>query len=152
MEEACGLASGCSGGSLRGSRVNWDVRWTQEMEEETRPLTAAERALARFMLENGAAEAREYLDQLELAEATLWKCPCGCASFNFRMKGWPEAPPGVHILGDYLVGSEGNLSGAFIFSSRGILSGVEVYGLAGDAPHLLPRPEELRPWETNGQQ
>lgn len=104
------------------------------------------------MLENGTAEARGFLAQLEVAEATDWKCPCGCASFNFRIKGQPEAPPGVHILGDYLVGREDNLSGAFIYSSAGILSGVELYGLAGDAPRVLPAPEELRPYEQGAQQ
>jgi hypothetical protein len=104
------------------------------------------------MLENGTSEAREYLAQLALAEATLWKCPCGCASFNFRIKGQPEAPPGVHILGDYLVDSGSNLSGAFIFSSGRILGGVEVYGLVGDAPHVLPSPEELRPHDGGGHQ
>ena len=121
-------------------------------EKITRSLSAAERDLARWMLENGTAEARGFLAQLETAEATDWKCPCGCASFNFRIKGKPDAPPGVHILGDYLVGSGANLSGAFIYSSAGILSGVEVYGLAGDAPRVLPAPEELRSHEQGAQQ
>lgn len=121
-------------------------------EESTRPLSDAERILARRMLENGSTEARGYLSQLELAEADLWKCPCGCASFNFRIKGQPKAPPGVHILGDYLVGSDDNLSGAFIYSSAGILGGVEVYGMAGDAPRELPTPEELRSFEQGMQQ
>lgn len=107
-------------------------------EESTRPLTIAERALEQWMLENGTSEAAGYLSQLEVAEATEWKCPCGCAGFNLRIKGQPAAPPGVHILGDYLVGSGDNLSGAFICSSAGILSGVEVYGLAGNAPRVLP--------------
>lgn len=120
--------------------------------EPTRPLTDAERTLARWMLENGAAEAHDYLAQLELAEATSWVCPCGCASFNFRIKGKPEAPPGVHILAEFLVGSGENLSGIFIFASEGILSGVEVYGLAGEAPHVLPSPEELRRYEAGAQQ
>ncbi len=121
-------------------------------EDATRPLTAAERALARWMLENGAAEARGYLAQLEVAEATEWRCPCGCASFNFRIKGRPEAPPGVHVLGDYLVGSGDNLSGAFIYSSADILSGVEVYAMAGDAPTQLPAPDDLRSYEQGAQQ
>lgn len=116
-------------------------------EKETRPLTPAELALAQWMLKNGTPEGQTYLPQLEFAEATLWKCECGCASFNFRIKGQPEAPPGVHVLGDYLFGSGENLSGVFIFSSADILSGVEIYGLAGDAPHVLPTPEELRSFE-----
>jgi hypothetical protein len=113
-------------------------------EKHNRPLTDAERQLAHWMLENGTPEAKQYLDQLELAEVTPWKCPCGCASINFQVKGHPEAPPGVHILGDFLVGEGENQSGTFIYSSDGLLSGLEVYGLAGDAPRTLPRPEELR--------
>jgi hypothetical protein len=98
------------------------------------------------MLENGGPDARAYLSQLEAAEATNWRCACGCASFNFKVQGRPEAPPGVHILGDFVFGSEADLSGVFIFESNGTLSGVEVYGLAGDAPAALPEPESLRPW------
>jgi hypothetical protein len=100
------------------------------------------------MLEHGTAEAKAYLSQLELAEVIPWQCPCGCASINFQIKGHAEAPPGVHILGEFLFGDGDNLSGIFIFSSGGLLSGLEVYGLAGDAPRVLPGPEELRPFET----
>ena len=111
-----------------------------------RPLTEPERDLARWMLENGTVDARVFLTQLEFAEVTPWKCPCGCASFNFQIMGQPEAPPGVHILGDFLVGHGDRLSGAFIYESGGLLSGLEVYGLAGDAPTALPSIEDLRPF------
>src|SRR5262249_44854369 len=111
-----------------------------------RPLTTAERSLAKWMLEHGTSEARSFLPQLEDAEVTPWKCPCGCASFNFQVRGMPPAPRGVHILGDFVFGSEGELAGIFICSSNGILSGVEVYGLAGDAPCELPAPATLRPF------
>lgn len=102
------------------------------------------------MLENGTREALAFLAQLERAEVTPWKCPCGCASINFQVKGQPEAPPGVHILGDFLVGEGERLCGAFIFESGGLLSGLEVYGLAGDAPTVLPNAEDLRPFESGG--
>lgn len=110
-----------------------------------RPLTTSERSLAKWMLEHGTSEARAFLPQLEDAEVTPWKCPCGCASFNFQVRGMPPAPPGVHILGDFVFGAEGELAGIFICSSNGILSGVEIYGLAGDAPSELPAPAALRP-------
>jgi hypothetical protein len=88
----------------------------------------------------------EFLHQLELAQATPWKCVCGCASINFQISGHEKAPPGVHILGNFVFGNDNNLSGIFIFSSEGILSGIEVYGLAGDAPSTLPSIETLRPF------
>lgn len=110
-----------------------------------RPLTEQERVLARYMLEQGAEEARGFIEQLEYAEVTPWKCPCGCASINFQLRGQAPAPPGVHILGDYVFDSDGEHSGAFIYSCEGVLSGLEVYGLSGDAPHALPSPLSLRP-------
>jgi hypothetical protein len=110
-----------------------------------RPLSQAERDLALFVLEHGEPEARDFLDQLESAEVTPWKCPCGCASINFQLVGQPEAPPGVHVLGDFLFGPEEAPAGIFIFASAGVLSGIEVYGLSGEAPQTLPHPEELRP-------
>ncbi len=116
--------------------------------QKNRPLTPAEQRLARWMLEHGTPEARVFLSQLELAEVTPWKCPCGCASINFQIQGQPEAPPGVHILGDFLFGEGDRVSGAFIYESGGLLSGLEVYGLAGDAPTVLPAVEDLRPFES----
>lgn len=110
----------------------------------TSPLTRAQAELSQFMLRKGGPEALSFLPQLERAQATDWRCPCGCASFNFRITGMPEAPPGVHVLGDFVFGPLDQPSGIFIYSSGGILSGVEVYGLACDAPSFLPVPAELR--------
>jgi hypothetical protein len=119
-------------------------------EEHNRRLTDEERQLARWMLEHGTPEARQYLHQLQLAEVTPWRCPCGCASISFQIKGHPKAPLGVHVLADFLVGEGESQRGAFIFSSQGLLSGLEVYGFAADAPRHLPRPEELRPLLMGG--
>lgn len=116
------------------------------MTSVNRTLTERERELAEWMLRHGTAEALGYLDQLRRAQVTPWKCECGCASINFQIDGHPPAPPGVHMLGDFTFGPEGGESGAFIYSCEGILSGLEVYGLAGDAPKELPRPDDLRSW------
>lgn len=112
--------------------------------DANRSLTASEQALARWMLENGRPEARAFLKQLEEAEVTPWRCPCGCASIHLQIKGHPPAPPSVHILGDFLCGPLNAPAGAFIFESEGLLSGIEVYSLASDAPSVLPHPP-LRP-------
>lgn len=114
---------------------------------ENRALTLEELHLARWMLEHGTEEAAAFLAQLDLAEVTSWKCPCGCASINFQIQGRPLPPPAVNILGDYVVGEGNEVSGAFIFESGGLLSGIEFYGLGGDALQVLPRIEELRPYE-----
>jgi hypothetical protein len=111
-----------------------------------RALTSEELRLARWMLENGTEEALAYLPQLDLAEVTSWKCPCGCASINFQILGRPLPPAGVNILGDYVVGERNDVSGVFIFESSGLLSGIEFYSLGGDALQAFPRVEELRPF------
>jgi hypothetical protein len=114
------------------------------MSEGNRELTDHERRLLRWMLEHGNPEAERFLPQLELAEVTPWKCPCGGASMNFRIRGRPEATPGVHPIADFIYGEGYEANGIFLFEKDGILSGLEVYGLAGDAPKSLPEPEELR--------
>jgi hypothetical protein len=115
------------------------------MSEGNRQLTDHERRLVRWMLEHGSPEAAAFLPQLDEAEVTPWKCDCGCASINFRLRGRPEAPPGVHPIADFVFGEGDTFSGIFVYEKDGILSGLEVYGLAGDAPKTLPQPEELRP-------
>lgn len=112
----------------------------------TRKLTQEEYELSRWLLEHGNEDVKAFIDQLDQAEATLWKCECGCASFNFKIQGIPEAEPGVHVLSEYVFGDEANLAGVFIYSCEGTLSGLEVYGLAADAPTTLPKPYQLKPW------
>jgi len=116
------------------------------MSNCNRQLTDHERRLVRWMLEHGTSDAPAFLPQLEVAEVTPWRCPCGCASINFQIRGKPAAPPGVHLLADFLFGEEQSLSGIFVYEKDGILSGLEVYGLASDAPRSLPEPDELRPF------
>jgi hypothetical protein len=113
-----------------------------------RELTDHERRLVRWMLEHGTPEAAAFLPQLEHAEVTPWRCPCGCASINFRIRGMPTPPPGVHPIADFVFGEQDSLSGIFVFEKDGVLSGLEVYGLAGDAPKLLPEPESLRSFDA----
>lgn len=115
------------------------------MSDGNRPLTTEERCLVQWMMEHGTPEAAAFLPQLDEVEVTPWKCECGCASIDFQLRGRPHAPPGVHILADFVFGDDDTLSGIFVYEKDGILSGLEVYGLAGDAPTRLPRPEDLRP-------
>jgi hypothetical protein len=116
------------------------------MSDANRQLTDHEYRLVRWMLEHGSSEAAAFLSQLDLAEVTAWRCPCGCASIDFQIRGRPKAPPGVHPIADFLFGDEENLSGIFVYEKDGVLSGLEVYGLAGEAPKFLPEPKVLRPF------
>ncbi len=115
---------------------------------DERPLTAAEYQLARWMLENGGPEAKGFIHQLEHARVVA-RCPCGCAGIDFEVAGHPGQPAGLRVLGDFLCGGESDLSGVFIFERNGVLAGIEVYGLAGDAPKTLPEPSSLRPFDAS---
>lgn len=109
----------------------------------TRPLTDQERHLAEWMLVHGSPDAARYIEQLDRTEATRWQCPCGCASINFAVSGPPIVPADAFVLGDYLVGESDDVFGIFIFQAEGWLAGIEVYGLANDAPKTLPAPAML---------
>src|SRR5271165_3539230 len=111
-----------------------------------RPLTPDEEQLIRWMLEHGTPEAQAFLSQLEKAKVTAWHCPCGCASINLSIDGLPEPSGGLNILADFIFGTDDDLSGAFVFEQSGVLAGLEVYGLAGEAPKTLPLPASLRPF------
>ena len=69
---------------------------------------------------------------------------------QFQITGPEPAPPGVHILGDFIFGPDDEPAGISIFESGGLLSGIEVYGLAGNAPAELPREDALRPFSPGG--
>lgn len=111
-----------------------------------RQLTLAEEQLIRWMLEHGKEEARSFLLQLERVHVTPFRCPCGCASINLAIEGLPEPSGGMHILADFIFGTDEELSGIFVFEQNGVLAGLEVYGLAGDAPKTLPSSDSLRPF------
>lgn len=124
--------------------------YNYRMSAGNRNLTDHERLLAQWLLEHGVPDALAFLPQLDDAEVTDWKCKCGCASIDFQIRGQPAAPPGaIRVLADYLFGGVDALCGVFIFESGGVLSGLEVYGLACDAPSILPQPEELRPFDNS---
>ncbi len=113
--------------------------------EATRALTTEEYGLTRWMLEHGDEHARSLLPQLERAKATLWRCPCGCASFNIRVDGYPDPGAGFHPVVGFFFGGDQDLHEVFVYEKFGVLGGVEVVRYTGDRSRILPRPEELRP-------
>ena len=121
------------------------------MTSLNRPLTNQENALVRWLLENGKPEAAPFLQQLPQVSVTPWKCQCGCASINFVVQGNPEQSGGLNPLADFLFGSESDLSGIFVYEQAGVLAGLEVYGLTGEASKVLPSIDALRPWSDAAQ-
>jgi hypothetical protein len=115
-----------------------------DSSNDTRPLTEDEMKLTRWMLEHGGSQASPFLAQLERARALQRRCPCGCASFDLVIEGLTTSRNGCHPIADFVFGDEATMSGIFVFECDGVLKGVEVYGLAGEAPKSLPQPGELR--------
>ena len=113
--------------------------------ESNRDLTSEERHLVRWMLEHGEPDAPKFLSQLERAQVLPTRCPCGCASIAFSIGGQPKPSGGLRSIADFVFGNGHELSGIFVFEQAGVLAGLEVYGLAGDAPKMLPSPDSLRP-------
>jgi hypothetical protein len=111
-----------------------------------RDLTREERELVRWMIENGAPDASQFLPQLERAKVLPKRCPCGCASIDFSIDGRPQPGGALRPIADFVFGSGDELSGIFVFEQSGVLAGLEVYGLAGDAPKTLPSADSLRPF------
>ena len=117
-------------------------------DQNNRDLSANEHRLVQWMLEHGSAEAREFLPQLAVARVTPWRCECGCASFHLFIPGYRLPSGGVHPIADFVFGTGTEHSGIFAYEQGGTLSGVEVYGLAGDAPSTLPTPDMLQPFSN----
>jgi hypothetical protein len=96
--------------------------------------------------EHGEPDASQFLSQLEQAQVLPTHCLCGYASIDFSIGGQPKPSDPLRPVADFVFGSGDELSGIFVFEQSGVLAGLEVYGLAGDAPKTLPSPDSLRPF------
>jgi hypothetical protein len=111
-----------------------------------RELTPGERHLVRWMLEHGGDEAAPYLSQVDQVRVTSFRCPCGCASINFRVPGHDGPSGGIRPVAEFEIRDGDEVSGAFVYVQSGQLGGIEVYGGTGDAPKRLPSSSQLHPW------
>lgn len=114
-------------------------------DSNSRKLTEEEHDLVRRMLEKGGESARTFLAHLERVRVSPKRCPCGCASLEFSVDGLRELPGELRPIVDFVFGEGDELSGIFAYERSGFLAGLEVYGLAGDAPRHLPRADTLKP-------
>jgi hypothetical protein len=113
---------------------------------DDRELTPEERQLLQWMLEHGGSDAAQYLRAVDQLRVTTFRCPCGCASINFRVPGYDGPSGGIRPIAEFEVRDGEEVSGAFVYVQSGQLGGIEVYGCTGDAPNRLPSPSQLQPW------
>ena len=120
--------------------------------EPPRPLTPPERSLLLGMLSHAgqAGSSLAQVDQLEV----IALCDCGCGSFELKLIGEREAPPGFgHQVADaYGQMPNGEVVGLILWGTEQQLTYMELYSLAKDPPFELPSPESITDvspgWET----
>jgi hypothetical protein len=116
---------------------------------EDRPLTIAEHAFVRWLLEQGTDEGRNLLPQLARARVVA-RCSCGCASVDFSIDGQiASAKSGMSIVSDYRwQDADGRAFGVFAFAREGLLSGIDLWSIDGRATAgTLPNVSQLRPMD-----
>ena len=113
---------------------------------ESRDLTAEERALVQWLLEHGTANAQQFLSQLQQAKVHS-HCMCGCASIDFAIAGERPKHFAMRVLSDFQWQDQDlNLFGAFVFEQDGLLAGLDLWSIDGQAtPSTLPPVEALVP-------
>jgi hypothetical protein len=111
-----------------------------------RVLSASENELARWLIEGSTIlrpdEKTYFLAELAQARVTS-KCDCGCASIEFEI-GEKNRPHGdLRPISEAIVGA--NQFGVFVYEQEGVLSGMEIYGMASmDLPSVFPPIDDIR--------
>jgi hypothetical protein len=115
--------------------------------EVDRPLSDQERSTVRWLLEHGDSDNSEFLRQLDNARVVCL-CTCGCASIDFSISGRRPTQFAMHVLSDYQWRTEdGHLCGAFVFEQDGLLAGLDLYSIDGQAtPDAIPPIRNLFPY------
>lgn len=118
------------------------------MITENRALSAKERTLLDWLVNNGSPEAIHYLPQLSEVRV-VGRCKCGCPSIDLGIAGASAATSGPsQIIADFLGETPDGLRvGVILHAREGKLSELEVYGLSGDeGSFTLPLLESLKPF------
>jgi hypothetical protein len=112
---------------------------------EDRSLTIEEESLVRWLLAHSNKDGCSYLPQVD----HVWvvsRCPCGCATISFSVNGERRPDQAMKVIADFTWSCNGHRFGVFVFERGGLLAGLEVWSIDGEAaPSNLPRPDELQP-------
>ncbi|MEZ5415620.1 MAG: hypothetical protein R3F03_15040 [Opitutaceae bacterium] len=114
---------------------------------ELRPLSEQERALLRWMVEQSSDVGSDLLAQLDRATVAT-RCSCGCASIDLAVdRAEEDKKEPMELIGDYAWRTKaGNLCGAYLFTRRGHLAGLDLWSIDGaETPSTLPEIQALFP-------
>lgn len=112
---------------------------------EIRPLSEQEQRLLRWMVEESSGIGSGLSAQLERTTVAA-RCGCGCASVDLAVDGTEEDKEvPVDLIADYAWKTKaGNLCGAYLFTRRGHLAGLDLWSIDGaETPSTLPEIEAL---------
>lgn len=120
--------------------------------EIDRPLTAEEQSIVQWLLDHGDGDNSEFLHQLSQARVARL-CDCGCASIYLSIGGKRPGPTAMRVLSDFQWRtSDGHLCGALVFEQDGLLAGLDLWSIDGQAtPDALPPIQSLVPYGTLSQ-
>lgn len=114
---------------------------------EVRPLSEHERTLLRWMVEESSGIGSGLSVQLERATVAA-RCGCGCASIDLSVDGVEEdKKEPMDLIADFAWKTKtGNLCGAYLFTRRGHLAGLDLWSIDGaETPSALPETQALFP-------
>jgi hypothetical protein len=107
---------------------------------ENRPLSGYEKELLCWLLQSAAEDNSTFLGQLDAARVVS-RCGCGCATINLSVGdgGWHSEGGPQTLAGRQWMDNAGRLFGVVVFAKAGMLAGLEVYSVDGEAtPTQLP--------------
>src|SRR5688572_14586152 len=110
---------------------------------EARSLTTEERALIRWLIDHGTGDSAQLLSQVERATVTA-RCGCGCASIDLAVDGVEEEKKEpMELVADVAWKTKAqHLCGAYLFTRRDRLSGLDLWSIDGaEIPSALPNEE-----------
>lgn len=114
-------------------------------------LTADERGLLRWILENGDEHARQLVEQVDRAQVVS-RCGCGCATIDLSVDGVEaDRSHGMEQVGEeyFWKGPTGGVCATFVLGAGDQLATLELYSADGiDTPVSLPSTDQLQrePW------
>jgi hypothetical protein len=113
-----------------------------------RPFRSEEKALFRWLISHGTAEAAQYAAQVERVQVVS-ECSCGCPTIGLALDGRLVAQTGGSLIISDLVGTspEGHKVNVILHVRGEELSELEVYACDGSDVLSLPKPEDLKRWE-----
>lgn len=114
------------------------------MKVAPRPLTSAELAVVRRLLDVGGIDDARYGEQLA-ALRVVGRCDCGCPTVDFALAGREEAPPSTSrpLVDTFGTTPEGQSIGLILWATPDELTGLETYSLGSEESYSLPRAEEI---------